>query len=1064
MRLTILLITVACLKVTAGTYAQSVSVSLKKASLEEVFSTVKQQTGFLFFYDRDMLNGTRPVTIKASNLALPEFLTAVFKDQPLDYSIKNKTIFIKRKPAPSASIVAVIPIPVNGEVKSAEGEALIGVSIRVKGTSTGTVTDVQGKFNIRAEAGQILQVSYVGYETQEVAATSAQFLTIILKPSSSSLDETVVIGYGTAVRRTSTGSVSSVRAKELASQPVLDPLAALQGRIPGLSVMSSNGLPGSSFKVMLRGQNSISGGNEPLYIIDGVPFFSESLNQFTSANGNQSPLAALNIADIERIDVLKDADATAIYGSRGANGVILITTKKGKAGATQFNFNAYTGGSKVVNKIDMLNTEQYVKMRKEAFVNDAQTPDINTAPDLLIWDQAKGTDWQQRLGGNTAEQLQVQGSVSGGNENTRYLLSGTYRKDGTVMPNDNAFKRGSVHMNIDHTSNNGKFSISASVNYSSAKDNSLASDLTMFYDLAPNYPAHNTDGSFYWVGNQQNPEAYLLRRSDVSTSNLIANSVIKYNILKGLDVSVNLGYNKADMDQKQMYPSQVFNPTTSTGSFSYFGNSSIEGYIIEPQINYTKDIAKGKLQLLAGGTFQEKLSQGQSFTAENYSSDALLEDIKSAGQLTARPSLYSFYRYNSVFGRATYNWDERYVLNATFRRDGSTRFGPGKRFGNFGSIGAAWIFSNESFIPEGSVLSFGKLRGSYGTTGNDIIGEYKYLDSWSSTSFPYDNIAGLGPSRLANPDYRWEENRKMEVALELGFFKDRILLTSNYYRNISTNQLVDYQLSPQVGFEYITANFPAKVLNAGWEFELNTVNVDKKNFSWKSSFNLTFNKNELMEYPDFESSAYTQDFAIGKSLTIVHGYQFTGVDPQTGMATFLDIDKNGTIAEFDDYVVLGKTMPDFYSGFSNTFTYKGFELDFLFQFVKQEGPLLNYGRLAGAYGEVRNKDLSALNRWQTPGDIKSIPKAVLVPGNSSFDLYRESTAVWGDASFIRLKNISLRYDLSKFTKGWKLDRVSVFALAQNLFTITSYDGFDPETQGLVMPPMKTITAGLNIAF
>lgn len=1062
MRLTLLLITVACLKVTAGTYAQSVSVSLKKAPLEDVFSTVKQQTGFLFFYDRDMLNGTKPVTIQANNLALQEFLAAVFKDQPLDYAIKNKTIFIKRKPTPSANTVVVALVPVNGIVKSADGEALIGVSIRVKGTSIGTVTNTEGKFSLNAEAGQILVISYVGFETQEIAAS--QSLNIILKPSSSSLDETVVIGYGTAIRRTNTGSVSSVKAKDLASQPVLDPLAALQGRIPGLSVMSSNGLPGSSFKVMLRGQNSISGGNEPLYIIDGVPFYSESLNQFTSANGNQSPLAALNIADIERIDVLKDADATAIYGSRGANGVILITTKKGKAGKTQFNFNAFTGGSKVTNRVEMLNTAQFVQMRKEAFANDGKIPDEATAPDLVTWSQTKTTDWQKRLAGNTAEQLQVQGSVSGGNENTRYLLSGTYRKDGTVLPNDNAFKRGSVHMNIDHSSENKKFNISASVNYSSTKDNSLASDLTTFFDMAPNYPAINPDGSYFWFSTEQNPEAYLLRRSDVSNSNLIANSVIKYNIINGLDLSVNLGYNKADMDQKQIYPTKVFNPLFSTGSFSYFGNGSNESYIVEPQLNYSTQIAKGKLQLLAGGTFQEKLNQGQSFLAENYSSDALLEDIKAAGKLTARPSIYQFYRYNSVFGRATYNWDERYILNATFRRDGSTRFGPGKRFGNFGSIGAAWIFSNESFIPEGSVLSYGKLRGSYGTTGNDLIGEYKYLDSWTSTAYPYDNVAGLSPSRLANPDYRWEENRKMEFGLELGFLQDRILLTSNYYRNISTNQLVDYQLSPQVGFSSLTANFPAKVLNAGWEFELNTVNVDKRSFSWKSSFNLTFNKNELMAFPDFESSAYTRDYVIGKSLTIVQGYQFTGIDPQTGKATFLDKDKNGTIAEFDDYVVMGKTMPDFYGGLQNTIVFKGFELDFLFQFVKQEGQLLNYGRLSGTYGALRNKDISALDRWQKPGDIKSIPKATLIAGNSSFDLYRESTAVWGDASFIRLKNISLRYDLSRFTKGWKLDKVSVFALAQNLFTITSYDGFDPETQGYVMPPMKTITAGLNVAF
>ncbi len=1068
MKLTFLLLTLAFLQVSAAGLAQTISFSDKQAPLEKAFTAIKKQTGYVVFYDYKLVEGLKPITIHAVNQPLENFLREILKGQPLDYSIEGKTIIISPAPAKSIAtdITTALPVrqEITGTVTDADNNPLPGISITIKGTTTGTSTDANGKFTVQATPGQVLVFSSVGYQPFEIKVGSSNTLQVQLKPASNELNETVVIGYGTTIRRSNTGSVSGVKSRDIASQPVMDPLAALQGRVPGFFVSSSNGLPGSSFRVMLRGQNSIAGGNEPLYIIDGVPYNSESLNQFTSANGNQSPLAAINPADIESISVLKDADATAIYGSRGANGVILITTKKGKAGATRYNFNAYTGASKVVNKLDMLSTPDYIQMRKQAFANDGLTPTLANAPDLLLWDQNKTTNWQDYMMGHSSSVSEVQGSVSGGNEQTRFLLSGTYRRETTVLPNDLAYKRGAVHLNVDHTGLNGKFNISASVNYSSAKDNSLPSDLTSFYNLAPNYPLYDADGKYYWFQTEQNPAAYLERRSINRTNNLVANSVLRYNIIPGLDAKVNLGYTRTTMDQTQVYPNISLSPTVTSGSFSYFGNATATSYVIEPQLDYKRTIAKGTMSLMAGATWQESLKEGENFLAENFPSDVLLEDIRSAGKLTSRPSTYRFYRYNSFFGRVNYNWDERYILNATFRRDGSTRFGPGNRFGNFGAVGAAWVFTNESFFPATGVISFGKLRGSYGTTGNDIIGDYQYLNTWATTSFPYDGIPGLTITRLANPNYRWEENRKLEAALELGFFKNRILLNTNFYRNISTNQLVAYPLSPQVGFGSYIANLPATVLNAGMEIELTTTNIQNKDFRWKSSFNMTLNKNELKEFPGIESTSYAKTHVIGKSLTIVKGYQFTGIDPKTGKATFLNIDNNPAISENDDYVILGKTMPDYYGGFQNSFSYKGFELDFLFQFVKQEGPGINYGYLSTLYGVLKNKDLSALDRWQKQGDIASVPKASTISGNVAYDQYRLSSAVWGDASYIRLKNVSLRYDLSKFVKKYKLNNLSVYVLGQNLLTITNYDGLDPETQGLAMPPLKTLTAGVQFSF
>ncbi|WP_157986466.1 SusC/RagA family TonB-linked outer membrane protein [Chitinophaga alhagiae] len=1061
MRLTVLLIIAGCLRVSAASYAQSVSVSLKNVPLEEVFATVKQQTGFLFFYDRDMLTATKPVTIKARNQALTAFLAAVFSNQPLDYAIKDKTIFLKRKPvtAPETPQQAQ---PLTGTVKDQEGQVLIGVSIKVKGTTKGVVTDVNGKFSINAGPGDVLVLSYIGFEPYEVQVSNQGPLTLVMKPAVSALDEAVIIGYGTTIRRKNTGSISTVQSKDIADQPVLDPLAALQGRVSGLMITSSNGLPGSSFNVMLRGRNSILGATDPLYIVDGVPFVTDPLNQFNSANGTQSPLASISPDDIERIDILKDADATAIYGSRAGNGVILITTKKGKAGQTRFNLNVTSGGSKVANLLDMLNTQQYLEMRREAFANDGKTPDENTAPDLVTWDQNANTNWQKMMIGNTANFTNVSASLSGGTEQTRFLFSGTYDHQTTVMPNSLPFRKAGSHFSLDHTGLGGKFKATLSANYNFIQDKSIATDLTGYYNLAPNFPIYDSTGKYFWFGNSfLNPVAMLHRTSDARTSSLIANSTLRYTILPGLNAKVSLGYTKRDMKQVQAYPLISQNPQNTTGSFSYFGNSDLASWIVEPQIDYTRQISKGELQLLAGATWQGDLLQGERINAENFVNDGLLEDIKSAGRLTPISSTYNFYRYTSGFGRITYNWDGKYIVNASFRRDGSTRFGPDNRFGNFGAVGAAWVFSEENFLRNNQVLSYGKLRASAGVTGSDRIGNYQYLESWSSTSYPYDGTPGLTPARLPNGTYRWEETRKLEAALELGFLQDKLLFNTNFYRNVSSNMLVAFMLSPQVGFTEITDNFPAKVLNTGWEFDLTSVNIRRKDFEWRTMFNLSFNRNELMEYPGIESSTYKDVYVVGKSLSIVKGFRFGGIDPETGKAIILAADPDSP-QDPDDYNILGKTMPDFFGGLQNTFSYKGLELDVLFQFVKQEGPLLNYGYLSQAYGTIYNKDISALGRWRQKGDQASVPMATTLANNSFYDYYRVSSGVWGDASFIRLKNIALRYNLSKVLSRYKVNNLSVILSGQNLLTITSYDGFDPETQGLRMPPMKTITAGLKL--
>lgn len=1078
MKLSAILLLVTALQVSARTHAQKVSISGKDLPLGKVFEMIKQQTGYAFVADQSVLSQGRAVTLHVKEASLEEVLNSCLANQQLTYTITDKIIVIARSTEAGKTVnsyyVPPAGVPVSGTVTDEAGQPLAGVTVQLKQQKKATQTDGAGRyaFSNLTPGTYVLAFSSVGYAVKEISVTlgtAAQELNVKLQPAVNSLNETVVKGYYQTSRRQNTGNVSTVKADEIARQPVADPLAALQGRVAGLFITATSGLPGARFNIRLRGQNSMSLGNDPLVIVDGVPFYTETLTTVTGANGTQSPLSLINPADIERVDVLKDADATAIYGSRGANGVILITTKKGKAGKATYNFNVYTGGSKVVNTVPMLSTADYLALRKEALANDGVAATESNASDILKWPASQDINWQDYMIGHTGKVTEVTGSVSGGGAQSHFMLSGSYRRESTVLRGNPAYQRGAAHLTADHTSLDGKFYLSAGVSFSRDNDNSLASALSTFYNMAPNYTLYDSTGAYYWFSNEQNPQAYLLRTSQSNTSNLVASGNLRYTVLPGLNIKTSLGYNQSNMNQVQVYPDKTFNPATSSGSISYFGANNLNSYIIEPQADFSRRMGNGTLQLLAGATWQQSKRQGYRIDGSDFPSDDLLKDMKSAGKLTPFNSIYDFYRYTALFGRVNYNLSDKYIVNATFRRDGSTRFGPEKRFGNFAAAGAAWVFTNESFMQPVPFVSFGKLRASYGTSGNDQIDDYAYLSSWSSPGYSYDGRGTLTPTRFENPYYRWELTRKLEAGLELGFLKDRVLFSTSFYRNISSNQLVQYTLSPQAGRSSYTTNLPAKILNTGWEFEVNTTNIQQKNFSWKSNVNLTIAKNKLQKYPDFEKSSYAKTYVIGQSLTIVKGYQFTGVNTQTGVAEFADQNNDKSYTDPEDMVVLGKTMPDFYGGFQNSFTYKNLQLDFLFQFVKQEGATINYGGLSYSPGTAyRNQEVSVLNRWKKPGDVTDIPAASATSGKAAYNAYmnyyRYSTAAWGNASYIRLKNLYLRYDLSAWAKKWKMSGLGIYVQAQNLLTFTDYLGFDPETQGQAMPPLKTFTAGVQLSF
>lgn len=1071
--------------------SQNLSLTLRKSSLEKAFREIETKVDQRFVYTREMLTQSHAVTLSVRNASLQKVLDLLFEDQPLVYALDNNFITVRFKTGTTPAVQ--LGINVQGRVSNEKGEPLGGATVVALRTNKATATNSDGSFHLPdLNENDLLLVSYVGYTPKRVMVKGRGFIEISLSVSVSSLDETVVIAYGTSTQRLSTGNISKVSATEISRQPSANALALLQGRVPGLIVTQSNGLPGSSFKIEIRGRNSIAQGSNPLFIIDGVPYApgNSFLNQISSAIGASSaipsfssglsPFSLINPSEIESIEVLKDADATAIYGSRGANGVVLITTKKGKEGKTRVTVNMHTGWGKVTRTMDMLNTGNYIRIRREAFLQDSIVPSIDPsdpgyAHDLLLWDTTRFTDFRKLLIGGTARTSQAQVSLSGGSSNTQFLLGGTYRHQSTVFPGDFADRQGSFHLNLNHASTNKKFRSLFTVNYASDKNNILKSDLSVYLNLPPNLPAlYDSTGKLKWEDKGVsyalgNPYGELLRKYSAQSENLIGNLQLSYQLTNHLTIRTSFGYNTLGVDEKAFNPAASYDPQLSVKGSSLFANTFSRSWITEPQAEYSDTLGKGKLTVLIGTTFQEITNRINTVAGFDYANDFSLESISAAGY-TIPSNAFSQYRYNALFGRINYNYNDKYLVNLTGRKDGSSRFGPGRQVANFGSIGLGWIFTKENFSQKIlTFLNYGKLRGSYGTSGNDQIGDYQYLDSWISTPNPYQNVPGIVPARLFNPDYSWETNRKLEGALELSFLQDRLFLSTSYFKNRSSNQLVSYPLPIQAGFSSINRNLEALIQNSGYELLLSYKSNFGKKFQWESSFNLTRQRNKLLSFPGLASSSYARSYVEGQSLSVLQGFRLLGVKPTTGVYLFEDIDKDGVVSYPNDYIVFGNTDPRFFGGISNTLRYKNFEFYLLLEYRNQQGR--NYLDILSSYppGAPYNQPSIVLDRWQKPGDNSPIQRFSVNSGSpASQAIYNLllSSGVYSDASYIRGKNVSLSFSLpAVWLKKISAEGGKVYLQALNLFTITKYKGADPETQNFyALPPLRLIVTGINITF
>lgn len=964
-----------------------------------------------------------------------------------------------------------------GKVISATtGEALPGAIIKISNNNQTVLSNDKGEFILSLIKGNYnLSVYYLSHKAKTITLQVPlnKELIIALQTEDNDLKEVEInAGYYTVKEKERTGSISRITAQTISKQPVSNPLQALQSRMPGVIIAQQNGLAGGAFQVQIRGRNSIANGNDPLYIINGVPFISESLNSSaaTVLQGKGNPLSSFNPSDIESIEVLKDADATAIYGSKGANGVILITTKAGKSGSTKADINVYSGVSTVTRKLSLLNTPQYLEMRKEAFTNDQRIPTAQNARDLTVWDQTRYTNWEEELIGGTASINNAQLSLSGGDGNTNFLFGTGYSRSTTVFPGNFSDTKISGNLNINHTAPNQKFKINITVNYNTERNRLPLTDITSYtLFMPPNTPEICTpDGKFNWGpanATFSNPYALLTGKYEVKTNNLIGNGVLSYQLTPGLLLKASLGYHTVQLDDIRANPQTAISPTSFMLPNANIGDRKQQSFIAEPAIVYDAALFKGKLNLLLGATLQQRTDEGKTLVA-TYNDDTFLGIPSAATSISASAPINSRYKYLGIFGRVNYNWQGKYLFNLTMRRDGSSRFGINSRFANFGAIGTAWVFSNEQFAKGLNWLSFGKLRASYGSSGNDQIPDYGYLDTWLPQYYPYQGVVGLSPARLANPNYGWEVNRKKEIALDLGFFNDRLMLSLAYYNSHSSSQLVGYPLAYTTGFSSIQANFPAVVQNTSTEISINSINFQRKNFKWSTGLNITVPASKLHSYPDLASSSYTYFYKVGYSMSMQSYLHYTGVNKETGIYAFQDVNENGNDTDDpDDYLFLKDTRQKVYGGLNNSFTFRNLDLSFFVSFVKQQGHNYFYGN-AFMPGTQSNQASFILNRWQPTNTDARYMKFSSANQAAAYSYYRNSDAAISDASYIRLQNVSLSYTLNqKWFKKMKLNNCRLYMQGQNLWTITNYLGRDPESQGIyALPPLKTITAGLQITF
>ncbi|MDR1499915.1 MAG: TonB-dependent receptor [Tannerellaceae bacterium] len=944
------------------------------------------------------------------------------------------------------SVAAHGQIAIKGKVIDSETkEVIIGANIVQKSTINGATTDLNGAFEIKAE-GELpvtLLVNYIGYQAQEIEVyDSGEPVTVNMVINYNFLNEVVVTGYVQQKRSVITASVSSLKSESIADIQASSFDAKLQGKIPGLVVSSNSGSPGTSVALRIRGTTSINAGNEPLYVVDGVFINNGSLQRIGNGGQETNALTDLNPNDIENIEVLKDANATSIYGARGANGVILITTKRGKLNSkTKVSAGAQYGWAKVKKLWDMADGPEYAELTNEIHLNDGGSADDLPYPNPQ--DEPSYLDDKLNAIFKTALQENYYLNFSGGDMKTTYYLGLDYNhQEGTNRPDD--FKRYSVRINLDNKVSD-KFTVGTS-NALSRVDrrialsaNNTAAPIPSAIHPPANVPSYYPDGSYLAWGIHDSYLAMMNDLDNTSSSNRIISSVYgEYEILKNLVLrsSWNIDYNT--YDENIYYPSVTAYAAAKKGE-ARSAYTKRQTLINEQTLRYNTSIAnKHSLSFLVGNTIQKNTYATRLITANGFPSDDFKEiqfsSIQTASGGSRESGLLSF------FGRAAYDYESKYIADLNIRADGSSRFGSENRWGVFPSIGAAWNVNRERWF-EASWIDDFKIRTNYGLTGNQSgIGDYDSVELWQGGS-NYNSESGITPVQLANPNLKWETTSQFNVGLDAGFFKNRLQLEFNYYNKYTRDLLVKVPIVAISGFSGLSKN-GGEMSNKGVELGISSVNITNKSFEWRSSFNIAHNKNKIekLESPVEQYSWIRME--EGHPMFSFYVYKQLYVDPETGDAVFDDYNKDGKI-NADDRQFVGNALPVVSGGLDNTFKYKNFDLNLFMSYslgndvVYMFQYMLQHGGTRPSWGYTKEQ----LGRWRQPGDITDIPRLTKTGTNYSL---RTSRFI-EDGSFLKLRTVTLGYNIpSSLTKRYGIGGLRIYATATNLYTLTNYSGLDPE--------------------
>jgi len=1047
-----------------------ITLRLQNASVYDAVSEIAQQMDLLFiFQETDDLDNQK-ININLNSAKLEDAMKEVLKNSNLGYELIENYIVIKRVEAKPATSPSKTTVPqekriIRGVVTSTEDGATIpGVSIVVKGTMLGTSTDINGAYELEVPVESThLIFSFVGMITQEVAINNRTLINVVLELASLDLGELVVVGYGTESRRLVSGSVGVVSEAEIRDVPMKTIDGVLQGRSPGVYISQNSGTPGGANTVRVRGASSITAGNEPLYVIDGIPMTTGNYGQVGFSGQGINALSDINPNDIESMTVLKDASAAAIYGARATNGVILITTRRGSQQRTNVNFNGSWGFQEVEKVLPMLNANQWLEyMGKEP---DPENPvDVNYLDEVF----------------RVAPMGSYELSASGGDDKTRFFISGNYfNQTGTLLGTD--FERINGRMNLDHQLNQ-NIKIGASLGTSYSLNNRVEGDRSL-HGVLPNsisrppvYPIYNPDGTYNQDGFFANPIAIGNEAiNEAHSFRTLGNIYADLRLSEKFSFSTKWGMDYLSLREHSYDPVTTRQGATTNG-LGIEAQSNVLNVVSNNLLRFTQTINNlHNIEALAGYSFETFQRRSQYAEGIDFPGDQF-QYLLDAGTIRRADATATDRGINSIFGQVKYNYDYKYIVSFSGRYDGSSKFGTNNRYGFFPAASLAWRLGEEEFFKNLSLpVNEFRLRTSYGLTGNDGIPDFAYMDLYIGRA-NYLSSAGIAPAALPNPDLKWETTKQFNIGADIELFKERIAFTFDYYHNVTSDLLFSRPISMTSGYYSITSNI-GEIENKGIELALNTVNVTNPNINWNTKFNISFNRNKVLSlYNDqnlLDLDRYSPNAVIiGQPLSVFYGYRSLGVDPTTGDLVFDDVDGNKVINS-DDRVVIGNPNPKFIGGFTSNLTYKSFDLSFFIQF-SYGNDVFNATRIfteAMTYAD-ENQSVEILRRWKNPGDITDIPRA---DGDNTNENNRISTRFVEDGSYARFKNITLSYVFDRqLIERIGVRSARVFVGATNLITWTNYSGMDPEvnyrgdsnllraTDFFTYPQARTYTIGINL--